>query len=101
MSIVAHAPDSASTCEAVEISVAVNWRGKTPPTLLAPSLAPFDVLRSSAVPRVTYDGRREGIISEYRYVLTTDRVGTFSIPAFEARSGSQVARSRPVAMSIY
>jgi tetratricopeptide (TPR) repeat protein len=101
MSVVAHAPDSASTCEAVEISVAVSTRGSTPPTLIAPSLAPFDVLRSSAVPRVTYNGRRDGIIAEYRYVLTTDRVGTFSIPAFEARSGTQVARSRPVAMSVY
>ena len=101
MAIVAHAPDSASTCEAVEISVAVSTRSKSPPTLIAPSLAPFDVLRSSAVPRITYDGQRGGIIAEYRYVLTTDHVGKFSIPAFEARSGNQVARSRPIAMSVY
>jgi hypothetical protein len=101
MSIVAHAPDSASTCEAVDVTVAVSTRGKTPPTLIAPSLAPFDVLRSSAVPRISYDGRRDGIIAEYRYVITTDRIGTFSIPSFEARIGNMVARSRPVAMSVY
>jgi tetratricopeptide (TPR) repeat protein len=101
MSIVAHAPDSASTCEAVEISVAVSSSGKTPPTLIAPSLSPFDVLRSSAVPRITYNARRNGLIAEYRYVITTDRIGTFSIPSFEARNGNMVARSRPVAMSVY
>ena len=33
-------------------------------------------------------------------MLTTDRIGTFAIPSFEARLGSSVARSRPVAISV-
>ena len=101
LGIVAHAPDSASACEAVEISVAVSAPGKAIPSLYAPSLAPFDVLRSSAVPHVTYDARGAGsTIAEYRYVLTTDRLGTFAIPPFEARLNGAVVRSRSISLSI-
>lgn len=99
LSIVAHAPDSASSCQAVEISVAVRARGNVVPTLIAPSLAPFDVLRSSSVPHLSRAGG--GLVAEYRYMITTDRLGTFDIPSFEVRLGNQVARSRPVALSIY
>lgn len=101
LAIVAHVPDTASTCEAIEMSVAISAPGNTAPVLVPPSLAPFDVLRSSGVPHVTYDRRGSGsVIAEYRYVLTTDRVGTFAIPSFEARLGSSVARSRPAAISV-
>ena len=43
IAIVAHAPDSASTCEAIEISVAVSAPGNQVPRLIPPSFAPFDV----------------------------------------------------------
>jgi hypothetical protein len=102
LAIVAHAPDSAAACAAVEISVAVRAPGKVAPVVIAPGLSPFDVLRSSAVPHVTIDSRGRGsIVAEYRYVITTDRIGTFQIPSFEARLGSASAHSRPVALSIY
>jgi tetratricopeptide (TPR) repeat protein len=101
LSIVATAPDSASACEAVEISVAVSAPGRAVPHLYAPSLAPFDVLRSSAVPHLTYDQRRGGsTVAEYRYVLTTDRTGSFTFAPFEARVGGSVVRSRPITLSI-
>ena len=96
LAIVAHAPDTAATCDAIEISVAVSAPGGVPPIIMAPSLSPFDVLRSSGTPHVTYDSRGGGsVVAEYRYVITTDRVGTFAIPPFEARLGNAVARSRP------
>jgi hypothetical protein len=101
LAVIAHAPDSASACEAVEISVAVSAPGKAVANLYPPSMSPFDVLRSSAVPHVTYDSRAGGsTVAEYRYVLTTDRTGTFAIPPFEARLKGSVARSRPIALSI-
>lgn len=103
LSIVAHAPDSASTCDAVEISVAVSAPGGVPPQLVVPSLAPFDVLRSSAMPHVTYDSRGPrglSVLAEFRYVLTTDRTGVFTIPPFEARLGGAAARSRPIAIAV-
>jgi hypothetical protein len=101
LSIVAHAPDTVMACEAVEISVAVSAPGRNAPEVRAPSLAPFDVLRSSGVPHVTYDPRGSGsVIAEYRYLLTTDREGTFTIPSFETRMGSAVARTRPLEISV-
>ena len=99
LSIVVHAPDTAATCDAIELSVAVSAPAGAAPLLHAPSMAPFDVLRSSGVPHIAYDGNG-GTISEYRYVLTTDRLGTFVIPAFEARLGSSVARSRATAIAM-
>lgn len=101
LSVVTHAPDSAAACEAVEISVAVSAPGNVAPTLIAPSLAPFDVLRSSIAPHVTIDPRGAGsVIAEYRYVITTDRIGTFQIPSFEARLGTMRARSHAIDLSI-
>ena len=101
LAIVAHAPDTAGTCQAIEVSVAISAPGNTPPQVIAPTLAPFDILRSSAVPHVTYDPRGRGsVVSEYKYVLTTDRVGTFSLGSFEARLGSATARSRAIEITV-
>jgi tetratricopeptide (TPR) repeat protein len=101
LAIVAHAPDSATTCDAIEITVAATASGGVAPMVVAPSLSPFDVLRSSGTPHVTYDPRGPGsIVAEYRYVLTTDRAGTFAIPPFEARLRGAIARSRGTFISI-
>ena len=98
LSIVAHAPDTAQTCDAIEVTVAVSGAGRSPqvPRLNAPSFAPFDVLRSSSMPHVSYSRSDNTVTAEYRYVLTTDRVGAFAIPSFEARLGNATARSRPI-----
>lgn len=102
LAIVAHGPDSASACEAFEVSVAVSARGSAPPRVLPPSFSPFDVLRSSPVPHLSYDSRNDGsVTAEYRYVLTTDRVGTYTLAPFEARLGTQVLRSRPVQVTVH
>jgi hypothetical protein len=101
LAIVAHAPDTAGVCQAIEVSVAISAPGNNAPQVIAPSLAPFDILRSSAVPHVTYDPRGRGsIIAEYKYVLTTDQVGTFRLGSFEARLGSTTARSRPIEVAV-
>jgi hypothetical protein len=98
LSIVAHAPDTAQTCEAIEVTVAVSSMGAATqiPRLSAPSFAPFDVLRSSPMPHMSYSTGRNIVTAEYRYVLTTDRVGSFTIPSFEAHFGSETAHSRPL-----
>lgn len=96
LSIVARAPDTAQTCEAIEISVSVSGPGTQPPRVSAPGFGPFDVLRSSPVPRVILGRAANTFTAEYRYVLTTDRVGTFTIPAFETHIGTESVRSRPL-----
>jgi hypothetical protein len=51
-------------------------------------------------PHVRYSREANTTTVEYSYVLTTDHVGVYTIPAFEARLGSAVARSRPVQIAI-
>jgi tetratricopeptide (TPR) repeat protein len=97
LAIVAHAPPVAAACDAIEVTVAVSAGGTDTPQIVPPSFAPFDVLRSSVSPHVQLDPRNGGsIIAEYRYVLTTDRMGAFTIPPFEARLRNLTARSAPL-----
>ena len=97
LAIVAHAPENVAACDAVEVTVAVSASGSTAPQVIPPAFAPFDVLRSSVTPHVQLDPRNGGsIIAEYRYVLTTDQSGSFTIPPFEARLRGATARSHPL-----
>ena len=101
LAIVAHAPDVVAACDAVEVTVAVSAPGSTAPQVIPPSFSPFDVLRSSVTPRVQLDPRNGGsIVAEYRYVLTTDQSGTFTLPAFEARLRDATIRSRPLRITV-
>ena len=99
LSIVAHAPDSVYACEAVDLTVAVASAATSIPHLTAPAFRPFDVLRSTS--RLDARGRQRQVVTrEYRYTITTDRVGQFSIPAFEASVGGERARSNPVVIAV-
>jgi hypothetical protein len=101
LAIVAHAPDSVNACDVVEVTVAVSAPGTATPRIALPAFAPFEVLRSTATPHVQLDPRNGGsILAEYRYVLATDQVGTFTIPPFEARSGTASARSLPLRVTV-
>ena len=101
LAIVAHAPDTVAACDAVQVTVAVNAPGTSTPQIVLPAFAPFDVLRSSVTPRVQLDPRNGGsIIAEYRYVLTTEQVGSFTIPPFEARVRGETARSQPLHITV-
>ena len=98
LAIVAHAPDSVYACDAVEVSVAVSVRGATVPRLTAPSFAPFDLLRGTTMPRLEYSP--SSTLAEYRFTITTDRLGHFTIPPFEASVGEQRVMSRPVSVVV-
>jgi len=101
LAIVAHAPDVVAACDAVEVTVAVSAPGSAVPQMVLPAFAPFDVLRSSVTPHVQLDPRNGGsIIAEYRYVLTTDQAGTFTIPPFEARLRDATTRSKPLRITV-
>ena len=101
LAIVAHAPEIVAACDAVEVTVAVSASGNTAPQIIPPSFSPFDVLRSSVTPHVQLDPRNGGsIIAEYRYVLTTDQSGTFTLPPFEARLRDATIRSKPLRITV-
>ena len=99
LAVVAQAPDSATACETVDVSVVVRAAGRQVPTLVTPALRPFDVLRHSLT-RVEYRADGSGLQAEYRVTLTTDQVGAHAIPPFEARAGSRIARSAPLSLNV-
>ncbi|MGH7690325.1 MAG: hypothetical protein ACREN3_12030, partial [Gemmatimonadaceae bacterium] len=97
LAMVAHAADTVGACEPLDFSVAISAPGSAIPRLVAPSFAPFDLMRSAIMPHVERDSRAvPSVTVEYRYVLVTDRLGEFVIPSFEARLGSLTARSAPL-----
>lgn len=101
LAIVTHAPDSVAACDAVEVTVAISAPGSNAPQVIPPSFAPFDVLRSSVTPHVQLDPRNGGsIIAEFRYVLTTDKTGSFTLPPFEARLREATTRSKPLRIAV-
>lgn len=98
LAIVAHAPGRADACDAIELSVAVRTSGREIPTIVAPPMRPFDVLRSTAHPRVATS--QGSIVAEYRYTLVTDRTGRHVLPPFEARVGGRRAASTPLVIEV-
>ena len=101
LAIVAHGPETTNACQPFELTVAVRAPGLVVPQITAPVLAPFDILSSSPSPQVTIEAGAQGsVLAEFRYKLTTDRTGTFTIPPFEARLGQGIARSRPLRITV-
>jgi hypothetical protein len=101
LAIVAHGPETTNACRPFELTVAVRAPGMTVPQIVAPILAPFDILSSSPNPQVTIEpGAQPSVLAEFRYKLTTDQTGTFTIPPFEARLGQSIARSRPLRIQV-
>jgi hypothetical protein len=100
LAIVAHAPTTVAACEPVELSVAVSAPGTIAPRVLMPSLTPFELLRTTSRPSVSQTAGRPTIMVEHKYVVTTDRVGSFTIPPFEAHLGGAIARSRPLKIEV-
>jgi hypothetical protein len=101
LAIVAQGPEKTSACQPFEVTVAVRAPGLTVPQITAPIFAPFDVLSSSPSPQVTVEaGAQPSVLAEFRFKLTTDQIGVFTIPPFEARLGQLTARSRPVRVEV-
>ena len=101
LAVVTRAPESAFACDAIDVTVSVQLPRHVVPRLIAPSLRPFDVLRSTTMPRIEQrTQQRTRYVAEFRYIITTDRVGTFVLPPFEARVGSERTSSSPVTIDV-
>jgi hypothetical protein len=99
LAIVAHAPDTVTACDAVTVSVAVRGNGTEIPRLVSPAgFGPFSVLRSTPTPHVEFTAR--SVLAEYQFTLTTDQQGQFTIPAFEARTSTARATTRPMPITV-
>lgn len=101
LAVVARAPQSVVACDAIDVTVAVHLPRSVVPRLITPPLRPFDVLRRTAMPRIAYSPqRRSRFVAEFRYTITTDRVGTFTLPPFAARVGGEYASSAPLTIEV-
>jgi hypothetical protein len=99
LAIAAQAPDTVAACEAFEVTVSVSVLGPIPPYVIPPSFGYFDVLRSSPTPTVTPAGPAMST-AVFKYVLTTERTGSFTLGPFEARAGGVVSKSRPLTITV-
>jgi hypothetical protein len=101
LAIVASGPAVTNVCQPFDLTVAVRAPGTIVPQITAPSLAPFDILSSSPSPHVTVEpGGLGSVLAEFRYVLTTEQTGTFTVPPFEARLEQTIVRSRPLSITV-
>ncbi|MDB4917586.1 MAG: hypothetical protein JWM95_5230 [Gemmatimonadetes bacterium] len=98
--IVAHAPDTATTCAPMEVSVAARAPGVIAPRIALPPLAnSLQLLRTSSVSRVERMGNGQSSAStEATFTFATDAAGRVALPSFTASVGAlhSVATPLPV-----
>ena len=90
---VAHAPDTATSCAPIEITVAARAAGSVPPQILplAPG-ASLQLLKSSVVSRVERNGQGQSTaLTEASFIVATGVSGRLVLPPFFARIGTQRA----------
>ena len=98
LSVAVQAPESVSVNTPLTVQVQVTAPGTEVPRIIAPPFRPFAGTRTAmSSSTVSYPPWTNVTLS---YVLTASRSGTFTIPPFEARLGSQRARSRPLVITV-
>lgn len=99
--ISAQAPRAAAACEAFAVVVTVRAQGHVAPVVSPPSFAPFQLVRRTSRPTVSFaQGGDPSVEVEHRYVLTTERTGTFTLGPFTAELSGATARSGPVTIDV-
>jgi hypothetical protein len=97
----AHAPPTAYTCEAIELTVAVTSASMTPPRVIVPPLGAFELLRQTPRSSVRQlSGGRQSVLFEYRFVIATDAPGRHQIPPFEVRGADFAARTGGILIDV-
>src|SRR5687767_14404942 len=97
LAVVATAPDTIIVGERATIRVTATVSGAALPQLRPLGVAPFTVVESATSSEVQTDryGRTRAE-TQLRLIILADRPGTFLVAPFEARAGSEWARSRPL-----
>ena len=88
--VVAHAPDTATACAPIEISVAARTPGSLPPQISPFVPTPFvQVLKSSIVHRIERDGQgMSTALTEATFTVVSDGAGRMVLPPFVASVGA-------------
>ncbi len=96
LAIFAHAPDTASACAAIDVTVAARAPGTVPPHI-APSAIPayLQYLRSSFVTRVERDGSGHSTaLTEGTFTFAADAPGRVAFPSFTATAAVERATTQ-------
>ena len=91
LAVVAHAPDTASVCASIEVSVAARAAGTVAPFIqpYAPS-GNLELLKVSTSTRLERDGSGQpSSLTEATFVLAAEAPGRVTLPAFVATVGTQ------------
>ena len=96
LTIAVSAPDTVAVLEPIIVSVEMAASGARPPRLTAPDLRAFSVGQTSASTYMDRSSAGPRVHVDIRYVLEASRPGDYVIPPFEARLGTETARSRPL-----
>ncbi|MEO8622461.1 MAG: hypothetical protein ABI625_15420 [bacterium] len=89
--VVAHAPDTASTCAPMDITVAARAPGSSAPQILPPAPTSFlQLLKSNVTSRVERDGQgRPNALTEATFTVASDVGGRIILPPFVAVAGAE------------
>ena len=100
LAVVAHAPDTATLCAPMEISVAARARGSLAPQILPlVQTAALQVLKRTVASRIERDGLGQPTaFTEATFTVAADAPGRMVLPPFVAVVGTQraVASAAPV-----
>ncbi|MCU1348392.1 MAG: hypothetical protein JWO56_1422, partial [Acidobacteria bacterium] len=91
LAVVAHAPDTASVCAPIEVSVAARAPGMIAPIIqrYAPPGA-VELLKTSTSTRVERDGSgRPSSLTEATFIIAAESPGRVVLPAFVATAGAE------------
>ena len=100
--VVAHAPDTATTCAPFEISVAARAPGVVAPRIAPVSMAPLQLLRSRVVTRIERDGSGQpSSLAEATFVVASDAQGRVLLPQFVANVGAARGTATPLPVAVH
>lgn len=99
---VAHAPDTASVCTPVDVTVAARARGAVAPRITMGSAAGVQFLRSSESTRIDRAGDADmTALTEATFVIAAESTGRVSLPVFTASSGVLRTTASPGAIVVH
>ena len=98
---VAHAPDTASACAPVDVTVAARAPGAVPPRISMGSAAGVQFLRSTEATRIDRTGAGMTALTEATFVIAARGTGRISLPVFTASAGALRTTASPGAIAVH
>jgi hypothetical protein len=101
LAVIAHAPDTATACAPIEVSVAARAPGSAAPRLSFPAGGGFQLLRATSTSRRDDDGSGNPFtLTEATFLVATHVTGRVRVPGIVAVAGAAHASSAPLAVTV-